>query len=453
MATFKRNKDKIYDENGNCINDGDGEQLSLDLSQKTSSTLTGDIVPDKNTNKFDPVSNSDGEVILWNEDNFYDNFEKNTQVALNMLLSVQSNQNPSKKGGKEIAYRCDSIIFKNRQQYTNPENTIFDIIMGYISSYPENNKYKIYIKDISKLLGYASESYAYHIFKNEFNNLKSKPLLIDVPAKSKNGEPLEINWWSLFDYKSAEDCAEMGEPDEAHIILIPSPFFKALALSSSMLHGAFYSVKISSQIQGKYPKSLYYILEDRKRHTEYPGAIPGVFSLSLIELQELLHYPDSYRPADIKRRILDVTKEELRTIPECDIDFTYEMIKDGRSMKGIKFIVTDLYQKKKIEKAKKKQDTIEKDPGVTAILNGFGFSEKEIDRIYAVYTENNKTIVDLTLAVSKLSSSNIKNKAAYLCKVLENGIYEAEKTEKKNQFNNFEQRNLSNDELENMLLN
>ena len=78
MATFKRNKDKIYDENGNCINDG--EQLSLDLSQKTSSTLTGDIIPDKNTNKFDPASNSDGEVILWNEDNFYDNFEKNTQV-------------------------------------------------------------------------------------------------------------------------------------------------------------------------------------------------------------------------------------------------------------------------------------------------------------------------------------------------------------------------------------
>ncbi len=60
------------------------------------------------------------------------------------------------------------------------------------------------------------------------------------------------------------------KPDNAHIVIIPTPFFKLLTLSSTIMHGAHYSIEISSSIIGKYARNLYYILESRKNIEHIP---------------------------------------------------------------------------------------------------------------------------------------------------------------------------------------
>ncbi len=81
-----------------------------------------------------------------------------------MILSIQSNDNPLKKVEKISDSDVIVLFFKNRQQYS-PENTIFDIITGVISTNPDDNAYKIYIKDIVKHIGYNDEKYIYRILR------------------------------------------------------------------------------------------------------------------------------------------------------------------------------------------------------------------------------------------------------------------------------------------------
>ena len=462
MATYKRDSsDNIYDEKGNIINKRKKKtdnQISMNFDENNDFVIDSsvgeenDVVDESGL----PVTFDKNEIILWDEAKFYDNFEHNADYALKMILSIQSNDNPLKKGGEDIGFRCDSIIFKNRQQYSPAENTIFDIITGVISTNPDDNAYKIYIKDIVKHIGYNDEKYIYRILKKDFDKLKKKPLLIDIPGNADDAEPMEISWWLLCDYNSAEDCKKKGKPDNAHIVIIPTPFFKLLTLSSTIMHGAHYSIEISSSIIGKYARNLYYILESRKKYRAYPDAVPGVFTFTLEELQNLLTYPSSYRATDVRRRILDEAKEEINNLPNSDIQFDYELLKTGKSFTHVRFHVYDIYDTAKIEQndlSNQKEIIDVKDNTVVGLLKGFGFSDKDIEKIYVVYDETNSDIKKLTAAITKtFESSDIKSKTSYLCKLLQNGLYKEQPAKSKNTFNNFNQRDVDNDELEKILL-
>ena len=122
MATYKRDSsDNIYDEKGNIINKRKKKtdnQISMNFDENNDFVIDSsvgeenDVVDESGL----PVTFDKNEIILWDEAKFYDNFEHNADYALKMILSIQSNDNPLKKGGEDIGFRCDSIIFKNRQQ-------------------------------------------------------------------------------------------------------------------------------------------------------------------------------------------------------------------------------------------------------------------------------------------------------------------------------------------------
>ena len=124
MATYKRDSsDNIYDEKGNIINKRKKKtdnQISMNFDENNDFVIDSsvgeenDVVDESGL----PVTFDKNEIILWDEAKFYDNFEHNADYALKMILSIQSNDNPLKKGGEDIGFRCDSIIFKNRQQYS-----------------------------------------------------------------------------------------------------------------------------------------------------------------------------------------------------------------------------------------------------------------------------------------------------------------------------------------------
>ncbi len=130
--------------------------------------------------------------------------------------------------------------------------------------------------------------------------------------------------WLLCDYNSAEDCKKKGKPDNAHIVIIPTPFFK-LTLSSTIMHGAHYSIEISSSIIGKYARNLYYILESRKKYRAYPDAVPGVLHLHWKNFKTYLHILVRIEQQMSEGRILDEAKEEINNLPNSDIQFDYEL--------------------------------------------------------------------------------------------------------------------------------
>lgn len=106
MGTYKRSSKGIVDEKGNIVksfmipsNDVQG-QVSMEFnSENDVSIISSEAEKEPILEESGlPASIEKNEMTLWDEAGFYDNFEDNAKEALQMLLSVQSNENPNKKG-------------------------------------------------------------------------------------------------------------------------------------------------------------------------------------------------------------------------------------------------------------------------------------------------------------------------------------------------------------------
>ena len=89
------------------------------------------------------------------------------------------------------------------------------------------------------------------------------------------------------------------------------------------------------------------------------------------------------------------------------------------------------------------------------ILSGAGLSENDSRNVLKKYNQNKRDIAFLSQAiVAVATSTSVENKAAVLCHIMDTGqIYEQKskekkKTENKNGFNNFTQREYDFNELE-----
>ena len=108
MGTYKRSSKGIVDEKGNIVksfmipsNDVQG-QVSMEFnSENDVSIISSEAEKEPILEESGlPASIEKNEMTLWDEAEFYDNFEDNAKEALQMLLSVQSNENPNKNLNK-----------------------------------------------------------------------------------------------------------------------------------------------------------------------------------------------------------------------------------------------------------------------------------------------------------------------------------------------------------------
>lgn len=390
---------------------------------------------------------------------FHAEFEDNTEKVLLKLLALQSNSNPLKKGGTGIAYRCDAIILANRQHFTIQENTLFDIISSNISSNPNNNTYTIYAKDVSQYLSYTDNSYVYKILKDATDTLSNKPLLFDIKLDNGKKRVLKVPWYKILTY-CGQDLAD--DDEGAYISFTPSDLFKMLMISSTVMHGAHYSLLASTKIQSKYVRNLYYFLETRKNYKEYSGAVAGKFTISLDDLRILVGYPESYRATDVRRYILDAAVKEINSINEIDFTFKYELKKTQRKITDVEIQIKK--QKKIVTQKEIESETeelielnLETDAEFQMVINillANGLSESESNRVLKKYKENERDIVFLTQALTSVAASkNVKSKTALLCYKMESGVDAIENNNvDTNKFNNFNQRTYDYNELEKTLL-
>lgn len=395
---------------------------------------------------------------------FHEQFEDNTEQVLNALLSIQSNDNPLKKGGNSIAFRCSAIIMQNRQNYTVPQNTLLDILTAYMSSRPKDKYYIITVKDVVNDLPYEDKTYAYKIMSQTCKELNRSPFMFEVDLDNGKKKILEFQWNTVLSYNGSDN---LDEDEDAYISFTPTPFFRVLTASSTIMHGAHYPVGISAQISSKYARQLFYYLADMKNYKEYPTATPGIFTLSLEEFQYIMQYPDSYRTTDIRRFVLDISVEEINRIEGIDFIFQYEFVKTGKpgskkKITHIKFIISKVIEDKKIVPLEvEAKPVIEDDSAPLQVLKGIGLSDSECQDVLKKYKKHQRDLVFLTQAIaSVITSDNIKSKCAVLCHIMEYGLnsqMSLEENEKRNQkkqkgsFYQFEQRDYNFDEIENIV--
>lgn len=400
---------------------------------------------------------------------FNEMYDEDIEKVLMALLQIQSNEYPLKVGGESIVFRCDTLIRQNRQIYNKAENTLLDIILGKMSSYPDDSYLTITAKEVMEELPYNDKKYVYKIMKTAAKSLNRSPFVFEINLENGNQQTLEIQWneYLLYNGKKNLDVNE-----DAYISFRPTKFFKVLALSSGIMHGAHFSVGVSAQIQSNRATEMFYFLESMKKYKAYPGATPGVFTISFEELRvNHVHFPESYRPADIKRSVLDVSKKEINSAIGIDYNFDYEMIKTAppgqrKQYTHVKFIITQIVNKTGIESEDRKalpekESSAEvDDPAAIAILKGVGLSDRECHDVLYKYQKNKRDLTFLGQAISSvLTTPGIKNKTAVLCKIMDDGLREFSSSEgnvrKKTKFHNFNERTMSDaeyDELEEALL-
>ncbi len=396
-------------------------------------------------------------------DNLVETFNDNSHETLLKLLALQDNKHPLKKGGIGIAYRTDALIMHCKMEFSAEENVVFDAILGTISSYPEDKTYRIEPASFTKYSRYKSENSLYDTFKRGTKKLADRHLIFEELGP-EGKDDIIVPWFDILRYHRKD------KNDVAYIEFKPSEFFKDLALCSGIIHGAFGSLEVTTQLQGKYTIALYWYLENMKNYKEYPGATPGVFEISLEELKHQFSIPVGYIKGDIDRRVLKPARESINAVNECDFTFDYEAKYVNKKHVGYRFEVksknyidstaTEIYE---IEE--KDVDPLKEQVASIFSLSSILFEDAEIDKIISCMKRNNKDLMALMqiLPVFKSRIENneldpVDNKVAYLCRMIQDGVSavtssKEKSSKKKSGFSNFNQRDYDMDALEKKLLN
>lgn len=389
-------------------------------------------------------------------DNLVETFNENSHLTLLKLLALQDNKHPLKKGGVGIAYRTDALIMNCKMEFSTDENIVFDAILGTMSSFPDDKTYRIEPSDFFKFSKYSDEKYLYAIFRSGTEKLKNRHLLFEDLGPDGEDEII-VPWFNILRYHKGK------KGETAYIEFAPSDFFKDLALCSQLVHGAYGALEVTTQLQGKYTIALYWYLENKKNYKEYPTATPGIFNISLDELKHQFSIPQSYKKADIERRVLKPAYESINAVAECDFTFEYKPIVAHGVTQGYSFIVS---KKNYIEASSFKIEDVEEDELYNEIktiitLSKLKFSEDELKKITDAAKRNNKDSVymmEIITAFKKRiqneSLAAINDQVGYICRMIAQGtsIDNAVAKKQNNNFNNFEQRDDDMDLIEKKLL-
>ena len=369
---------------------------------------------------------------------------------------------PFKKGGESIAWNPDFLLFRMRQQLTPPEQTLFDIISGIISSDPARDAYQVVPSEVKRMLKF-NDNYTYDMLKTAQERLEQKKILLEFSVGEKRAK-INLSMFEAIGY--VEDKGGNG-----YIAVVPSSILRLFLSSATIIHGGYYSIVGASQIQSTYTRMIYYLLESRKNFRETPRSDPGKFTIMLSDLQTIVGYPKSYRYADVKSKILDPAKKTLDEIEDIDITFLYEKFKgsEGTSRRktlGIsvwvipknKPAVEGKTQAKITQKQQKEESSDVNEVAMEATLSSLQYSDKEIRSLINACKKHERDLGFLIKAAMQVESQpDVKSKGALLMSFIkEGGFSSTPKTGKKkaDSFHNFKEREYEDmDEIEKKLLN
>lgn len=454
MAKYKKDENEnLYLEGNHPIGGSSGEQLKGQLGFDLTGKIyeNSDVVVNEVIDMETQIQEEERALELLKDKNFdprnfIDEFSSNSEMALKRLLALQSNANPLKKGGAGVGFLCDILIINTRQLFNAQENTLFDIITATVSSRPEDESYIIYSRDVAPYFSYKDKNYINTILNSASESMSGKMIPFEVPLPSGKTKTIGIHWNEMLLYTKPSEVD--GTDESGYVAFKPTKLFKALLISSTIIHGAHYSLSVASQFKS-YARILFYWFESRKNYCAYPGATPGRFYMTVDELRYLLKFPDSYRGTDVDTKILAKTKKKFDSTVGMDYVFDYTSDKRGRSIVGFNFEVTEIVNGKIITDKKKNEQTAAlpeaQQPQEVAMLRAIGLTEKEQQEVYDAYKEGKRDVAFLAQAIaSVLSSNQVRNNASVLKYIMKNGM-QTKSSSKKNKFKNFNEREYDED--------
>ena len=283
--------------------------------------------------------------------------------------------------------------------------------------------------------------------------MKNRLLIFDGLGEDGNDEII-VPWYEIMRYHGKRGG------DGAYIEFKPTAFFKDLALCSQIVHGAYGSIEVTTQLRGKYTIAIYWFLESKKKYKKYPDAKPGIFDMSIEEMRHQFCIPEKYRGNDLKARVLDPARESINNTSECDFTFEYESkIKSGKIVAFRFFIIEKNHVKNINSSSVIEENSILSEISSVLKITGLDFNDNDVFRIYKCAMRNNKTAKDIMIvAVAFVSRYNndelepVEDKVSYFCKMIEDGIsLDAALPKKKDAFHNFKERTYDYDDLEKKL--
>ena len=363
-----------------------------------------------------------------------------------MMVRRQSNQ-PFKKGSASVAWNPDFILYKCRQDMTSAEQVLFDIVSGVVSSNPTEKTYSVDVTSVQDYLPYKDESYAYKILYKASKSIQEKRLAFSVMYE---GQELDFAY-PYFDAIVYADTKKSRDHN-AYISFVPSRILRMFLISATVSHGGIYQISGAAKIKGKNSKLLYYLLESKKDYCEYPGAAPGVFRISLDDFQRVIGYPESYRYADIRRNILEPTKEDVKKTKEIDFVFDYKVHKSRKDGKKLQVTDLDFIIAKKadlVEERLEKEQQTKDDELKLGVLKGFGYTQAQCSSLINACQEFGRDTAFLTKAlVAVENGTNVRSKVSLLHYFLENGLEDGK--DKEDAFD-FESEKYNYEDLEKQL--
>ena len=440
----------------------DGRTIDLDMKHFN-------IIDENGQIEFD----ADGETLIsiakdqLTYENFIRTYKESSKSAMLLLLALQSNAAPLKKGGFDIAYMTDILIDHMVVKFSEEANAVWEAISAIQSSKPEDSKITLTTDSIRPYTSYQSEQALCNAFKKGCEELKHTNLEFDIPDPEHDGHNIMIHWNDGAEYIG--NNRKTGE--KAHFDIYTNDFFRVLMSSSGIIHGAHWNRRISRGLKG-YARTLYIFCARNKNYTKYKGAIPGVKELTIDEVKYEFSFESNATNKYIRYK-LEEAQSKINELEDSEFTVNIERVPERGKIQGFKFIIKE---NRFIDVAAKELEIEEvpekiEDSGISSQLkvlfqiSGVMFTDQEIERISSAALRNKKDVNYLMQIIpvfnSRLSNTElepIEDKVGYFCRMIEQGTGTTadpkdRKKEENNNFKKFSQRDYDFEELEKKLLN
>ncbi len=305
------------------------------------------------------------------------------------------------------------------------EQKIIHLLLSQINLKDEDLKYySLHIKDFAKLFTKNNNDYVREI-------KAALEQLLTTKIEIKTGEVVLMTTWfaSAAYFKGGKIEIEFSQRLKPYLIGLKKSFTN-------------YNLDYIIEFRSSYSIRLYQLLKQYQKI--------GKREITVLALKEYLHIEKEYQKySHFKEKVLKVTYNEINK--SADISFDFEEIKKGRRVNSIKFYIST--NQKQIEQNISKEEP-EKEPDIDDLVDQLRkiikeeLATKEYKAILAA-AQNDINLITTKYNIAK-KQGNIDNLVGWLIKAVETDYSEptSKRAQSKNKFNDFPQRQYSEEELE-----
>ena len=225
------------------------------------------------------------------------------------------------KASKNLEITKSEAIVKARYKLSPLAIKFISVVLSNLKRSDDiNEEYVIKVKDFKELTGQKTNR-IYELIDEALDNLLKNP--ITIPLGDEKNSILKANWVSGAIYNDGEVRFMIYPKLRPFLLEVKEKFLK-------------YKLENILPLRSSYSIRLYEILKDWfELHNRYGSKAEKIISIN--ELRDILEISKGYRYNDIKRQILEKSKEELKK--HTDIIFDYEEIKTRRKVTHLKFFI------------------------------------------------------------------------------------------------------------------